>query len=246
MDETRWLTAAYPQPLLTYLRRPGRVARTKAGRRKLRLFACACCRRLWPALRPGQQAVIEQAERAADGVTDLSSVHRAWEAAHPLNFGSGARTFLSVVLSLFGGRPIQTEPTAVPQSAQIELVRTILGHLSRSETWATASVWRPVGGRELTPIRGTEPKVERKFQADLVRCLFGNPFRPATIVSAWRTASAVGLARGIHVEFAFDRLPILADALEDAGCDVAAALNHCRHERVHTRGCWVVDALLGR
>jgi hypothetical protein len=246
MDETRWLTSAYPQPLLAYLRRPGRVARKKAGRRKLRLFACACCRRLWPTLRPEQRLVVEQTERAADGLTTLAVVQQAWAAAHPINLGAGARTVLSFILGLFGGRPIQPEPVAVPESTRLELVRTILWHLSRTETWAAVSVWRPAGGREFTPVRGTEPKAERKFQADLVRCLFGNPFHPANILPAWRTTAAVGLARGIYDEPAFDRLPILADALEDAGCDEAAVLNHCRHERVHARGCWVVDALLGR
>jgi hypothetical protein len=62
---------------------------------------------------------------------------------------------------------------------------------------------------------------------------------------AWRTSDAVALARGIYDDRAFDRMPILADALEDAGCDNADILSHCRDTKTpHARGCWVVDGLL--
>jgi hypothetical protein len=54
------------------------------------------------------------------------------------------------------------------------------------------------------------------------------------------------LARGIYDDRAFDRLPILADALEDAGCHDTAILDHCRQPGPHVRGCWVVDLLLGK
>ena len=73
-----------------------------------------------------------------------------------------------------------------------------------------------------------------------------NPFRPAAVDPAWRTATARSLARGIDAERAFDRLPILADALQDAGCDSADILTHCRGPGPHVRGCWVVDFLLGK
>jgi hypothetical protein len=63
---------------------------------------------------------------------------------------------------------------------------------------------------------------------------------------AWRTSTVVALARGIDEEKAFDRLPILADALQDAGCDNDDLLEHCRGRGVHVRGCWVVDLVLGK
>ena len=63
---------------------------------------------------------------------------------------------------------------------------------------------------------------------------------------AWRTESVVGLATGIYADRAFDRLPVLADALEDAGCANADVLGHCRGPGPHARGCWVVDLLLGK
>ena len=80
----------------------------------------------------------------------------------------------------------------------------------------------------------------------LLRCIFGNPFRPVAFAPHWRSETAVSLATGIYDERAFDRLPILADALEEAGCDNADVLAHCRGDGPHARGCWVVDGVLGR
>lgn len=78
------------------------------------------------------------------------------------------------------------------------------------------------------------------------RDVAGNPFRPVTFDPHWRSETAVSLASGIYTERAFDRMPILADALEEAGCDHADVLSHCRGDGPHTRGCWVVDLLLGK
>ncbi|MBL8795551.1 MAG: hypothetical protein JNM56_16720 [Planctomycetia bacterium] len=80
----------------------------------------------------------------------------------------------------------------------------------------------------------------------MLKDIFGNPFRPVAFNSAWRTATVVSFAQGIYAERAFDRLPILADALEDAGCDNADILKHCREPGEHVRGCWCVDLLLGK
>ncbi len=81
----------------------------------------------------------------------------------------------------------------------------------------------------------------------LIRDIFGNPFRPVAFDPAWRTSDVLLLARGIYDERAFDRMPILADALQDAGCTNDDILNHCRDTaQVHVRGCWVVDLVLGK
>jgi hypothetical protein len=90
----------------------------------------------------------------------------------------------------------------------------------------------------------TVPAVERNAQSTLLRCLFGNPFRPVALKPTWRTSNVTALAKAIYADRAFDRLPILADALEDAGCDKADILNHCRQPGEHLRGCWVVDLVL--
>jgi hypothetical protein len=241
MDETRWFAASSPLHLLAHLRSL-RTARTKIGRRKLRLFACACCRRLWPGLRESQKKLIEQAERLADGLCDRQAVMLALNEAYPFNLSSGARTVFSFVLGLFGART--PSPPAERTPPEPRVLRELLWRLTHNEIWTVVGAWRLAGGFELLSLRQTPVHEERLVQADLVRCLFGNPFRPLNFDPAWRTTTAVGLARGIYDENAFDRLPILADALEDAGCDDAEALKHCRVEVVHARGCHVVDALL--
>jgi hypothetical protein len=83
-------------------------------------------------------------------------------------------------------------------------------------------------------------------ECHLSRCAFGNPFRAVAFDPAWRTEAVVGLATGIAADRAFDRLPVLADALEDAGCADADVLAHCRGPGPHALCCWVADGLLGR
>jgi hypothetical protein len=91
--------------------------------------------------------------------------------------------------------------------------------------------------------------VERKAQACLVRDVFGNLFRDVAVDPAWlgwKDGTVIKLAQGIYDDRAFDRLPVLADALEEAGCDNAYILAHCRQPGEHVRGCWAVDLLLGQ
>jgi hypothetical protein len=94
--------------------------------------------------------------------------------------------------------------------------------------------------------RGTDAPAWRVRQADALRDALGNPFAPVTWDPAWRSETVVSLADGIHFDNAFDRVPILADALEEAGCDHPDVLAHCRGPDPHARGCWVVDAARGR
>ncbi len=86
----------------------------------------------------------------------------------------------------------------------------------------------------------------RQRQADALSDALGNPFAPVAWEPTWRSETVVALATGIHFDNAFDRLPILADALEEAGCDHPDVLTHCRGPAPHARGCWVVDAARGR
>ncbi len=81
-------------------------------------------------------------------------------------------------------------------------------------------------------------------QAAIFKDIFGNPFRPVVFDPRWRTEAALALARTAYDSRNFSLLPILADALEDAGCDHPEVLNHCRGPGPHVRGCWVVDGVL--
>jgi hypothetical protein len=81
---------------------------------------------------------------------------------------------------------------------------------------------------------------------ELFRCIVGNPFRRIAFDPRWRTSDVLGLAEAIYADRAFDRLPILADAFQDAGCEHPDLLAHCRGPGPHARGCWVVDGVLGK
>jgi hypothetical protein len=86
-------------------------------------------------------------------------------------------------------------------------------------------------------------------RAELLRDLIGNPFRQLGIDAhwlAWNDATVLRIAQAIYNQRAFDRMPILADALEDAGCTDRAILDHCRRPGPHVWGCWVVDLLTGK
>jgi hypothetical protein len=82
--------------------------------------------------------------------------------------------------------------------------------------------------------------------ADFARDIFGNPFRQVVFDTKWRTEHTVGIAAKMYDEREFAAMPILADALEEAGCDNHDILIHCREPGVHVRGCWVVDLVLGK
>jgi hypothetical protein len=89
---------------------------------------------------------------------------------------------------------------------------------------------------------------ERMWRYDVqnIRDIFGNPFRPIPLDGASLTATVNELAAAIYDDRAFERLPILADALEDAGCGQQDILNHLRQPGFHVRGCWPLDLILGK
>jgi hypothetical protein len=106
-----------------------------------------------------------------------------------------------------------------------------------------------MAGFEADAVLNGLPEVEKALAIPLVRCVLGNPFRPVVLRPGWLTwngGTAPRLAQAIYDERAFDRLPILADALEEAGCAEPALLEHLRGPGHHARGCWPVDSILGR
>ena len=91
----------------------------------------------------------------------------------------------------------------------------------------------------------TDMRVDYLIPTGFLRDIFGNPFRPVDF-APWRTDTAVALARQMYESREFGAMPILADALQDAGCDNDEVLSHCRGAGPHVRGCWVVDHVLGK
>jgi len=108
----------------------------------------------------------------------------------------------------------------------------------RAHEWAE---WAAIGDTE-----EYGPRWAFDMMARFVREVFGNPFRPVAFATDWRTDTALALARQMYEACDFSAMPILADALQDAGCDDSEILDHCRGDGPHVRGCWVVDLVLGK
>ncbi|HEY7330950.1 MAG TPA: hypothetical protein VH592_25155 [Gemmataceae bacterium] len=225
MTEAEWLSATEPTPMLDFLR-------GKASDRKLRLVAVACCRRIWRSFTDEcSRRAIEVAEQFADEKATIEELGKACisarQAVEQVNW--------DVVRQ------------AACATAWLNISSEISGDSDYNSGIATAMDFavREVGKGG----RVHEAALENKGQTDLLREIIGNPFRPVSLDPAWLTwndGTIPKLAQVIYDERAFDRLPILADALEESSCDNADVLGHCRQPGNHVRGCWVIDLILGK
>jgi hypothetical protein len=111
-----------------------------------------------------------------------------------------------------------------------------------SIVYGEEAIWEATRTRSF----GSPTRLAAGHLAFTLHDIFGNPFRPVTFDPAWRTATAIGVAQTMYDTRDFGAMPILADALEDAGCEQAEILSHCRGDGPHVRGCWVVDLVLGK
>ncbi len=228
MSEEKWLDKeSDPYWLIGELRGTS-LPRTKVGRRKLRLFACGCCRLIWSHLSDARlKAAVAAAERFADGSGTATELEAVGTAAH----NTIARNSRG-----FG----EDDPDAQLHTA-IEMVTSATAAKPLSAALGMTMFPFPLAG-----YRG-QPKEANRLMCDLLRDIFGNPFRPVTFTPSWRTDTAVSLARIMYESREFSAMPVLADALQDAGCDNADVLEHCRDvNQSHVRGCWVVDLVLDR
>jgi hypothetical protein len=203
MNEQQWLTSADADALLAFLRLGVSI-------RQLRLFACACCRRIWHVLTPTSRRAVEVVERSADGLATAVELAEAIEMAEREEDGARGQT------------------RAAARAA--------------AAAWANAEHARSAAAKA-----ASDGAAERRAQADLLRDIVGNPFRPVAVRQgwlAWNDGCVTRLARACYEENRFDTLPILADALEEAGCADETLLAHFRSAGPHVRGCWALDALL--
>ncbi len=232
MTEQEWLNCTDPTPMLGPLR-------GKVSDRKLRLFAVACCDRLWPFLVQEQSwcRAVETGEAFAEGATTAKQQ-------------AAARRGVCVpVASDAFARVLSNIAKAVVKASASDAAQDSNHGAACSAGWAQLAAARNQGIGEDEARTGFEQafRLEKELQATVLRCVFGNFFRPVSVDTAWLTSTVVALAHGIYTGKAFDRMPILADALQDAGCDNADILAHCRDTHAtHARGCWVVDLLTGR
>jgi hypothetical protein len=192
----------------------------KASERKLRLFGCATVRIIWTQLGEEPPGAVKEAEEYADGLLSKAALRRdrhvMRDKRHELQ-ASGADA------DSFWAAYWFTETITTLNA--YNSVATELRRLSSVEHSFVEPDWLAICDR----LRDTV-----------------SPFNPVALDPAWRTEAVVALAAGIYADRAFERMPVLADALDDAGCADAEMLSHCRGDGPHVRGCWVVDLLLGK
>jgi hypothetical protein len=224
MTEGEWLNATDPQTMLEFLEGSG-----WPSERKLRLFAVACCRRLPEAATYGRaRKALEVAERYADGSATLQELREVGEAAW-----KGARWTRDGTRSAAVAAS-QACSSAVETHSFLTCVNVLCNHAAPG----------------FSPASRVALREERAALAALLRDLFGPlPFREVEADLAWLTWNdgiVQRLAEGIYAERRFEDMGVLADALEEAGCESEEVLAHLRSQGPHARGCWVVDLLTGR
>jgi hypothetical protein len=236
MKEAEWLSSHSPGEMILSVRsRTGKASlRFQLGperlERRLRLLHLACCRRVWPYLTDlRSRHAVEIAEQYLDGLAGTNKL----QVAH-----SGA---LAAYQTLPHPRIAETHAARVashvadPDFAKFGFD---ICHGAVDEAISTQSFKTDAFDSDLRA-------AEQAVLADFMRYILGNPFRlvPAA-KKEWLTSEVRGLADNIHKGQLYERLPILADALQEAGCWDEEVLNHCRGPGPHVRGCWVVDMLL--
>jgi hypothetical protein len=232
MTNDEWESCADPRRLLDCVGH-------RATDRQLRLFAVACCRRIWLLLTDERcRRAVETAERFADGLAgadELESAHRTAKAAQESGCPGAPVNATASTLEPCRGR--------FGYDAEHPVMIDVREAASRAASqWANS---RPGnGGAEWTEIL----RAERLAQCNLLRDIFGNLHFDAGLGPCWfphQDVAVASLARDIYQGGDFSRLPLLADSLEQGGCDTREILDHCCGSALHVRGCWVVDLVLG-
>ncbi len=224
MTEVEWLGGARPLSMLGFLL--DSVGRARYPDRRFRLFACACVRQVQGLLRDRRsRQAIEVAQRYALGATDRRALEHARSAAREAS------------IEIW-------QAASVPGAALDDAVRAAHAALDVTNPSGSIAAWQVC--QALFPTLLADWSGEA---ASLLRDIFGNPFHEPVLPAYWRLwneGTILRLARHIDDTQRYDELPILADALEDAGCTDEQVLRHCRGDLVHVPGCWVVDAVLGK
>jgi hypothetical protein len=230
MNEQQWEAAEDPIDML--LRPPPSITATD---RKIRLFSCACCRRIWDKMRSENRQVVELAERYADGLASGAELAIREK---------DCRLYQDV-----------NDPEILQEDRPPEYWCDVASW--HSVTAQAVDGFYEVCDATRRVARDRSGEWEDVVQARLLRDLFGPlPFRPVTISPAiltWNDDLVVRLAQAAYDGRQMPagtldngRLAVLADALEEAGCTSEDVLGHLRGPGPHVRGCWVVDLLLGR
>lgn len=250
--EQDWREATTAVGLLSLLNPQHRTPKTTHERRKLRLVLCGAVRTIWDrlphddmrasvvlaerfALDRAGRPTLEQAQQLITGLAmrysaDLMLLSRNWSPEVSDRSELARAQYAQVAFGLVWACSQRSVTVA-------RVVSPLLADMPRLA--APMSVWETAIHTDWHGIEiGPDPA------AAVVRDLYGGP-KPIRFADAWRTPTVTAIAEGIAADAAFDRLPVLADALEDAGCESLPVLTHCRRTEPHWQGCWVVDGVLG-
>jgi hypothetical protein len=263
--EAEWLACTDPTPMLEFLK-------GKASDRKLRLFGCACCRRIWHLIPTKEEyRCVEVAEQYADksasdeelelsiresmqpcrivgsqGKLNWKQWMQVWTAASEAvkSFASCSSDFLLGLSAASTNLPIDSVDRTEGS------VRS--GAIVAASAWAIAELLKE-GSNGSTERLELLRQEEQRRQTTLLRDIIGNPWRPVSLDPSWLTAAVSNLTATAYEDRALPsgqldpaRLAVIADALVDAGCMHFDLLAHCLEPGPHVRGCWVVDLILSK
>jgi hypothetical protein len=252
MAEQEWLECDDPIAMLEFLR-------DRVTNRKLRLFGCGCCRRLWPLLDDRSRRGVEASEQYADGGIDLATLRTCSEAAESA-WNESAVT-AHAIFDERGYGDYRANAAIHAADAAYRVMWNSSEHSGFDDAVETVhyAVCRMLDATHLlseTQVEGDLSSIFDRWDSHVVTegaaasrlivDLFGNPFCPTSFRSEWRTETVVALARHVYHSGEFDAMPVLGDALEDAGCSDGGLLSHLRGPGPHLRGCWTIDLILGK
>jgi hypothetical protein len=244
MTQSDWLRCQDPQAMLEWLRTSG-----KLSERKLRLFAVACCRRIWPRLTPESSRAVETAERYADGLARAKELPEPWPSEEAIrkhqfpphydssgaDWGTYKATFCAY------------EAAAGAAARETDWMRSVPYYAAGAVAWEQVGAARSASvAAEWAAAWSAVEQNEFDKQACVLRDIVGNPFRLMRFDPTWRSPEVVTLAGHIEYDRDFARMPELASALEEAGCTDAELLGHLRAPGPHWRGCFALDAVRGK
>jgi hypothetical protein len=232
--EAEWLACEDLWPMLEFLREAshGTHQTVKAiwppHFRKARLFICACAREVWHLLTDERsKQAIEKGERYADHLITEDEIIPVWHAAF-----AAAKALRK--------DPFKDAAWAANTAAVTDAVWMAIFSVCQNASNALAKA------AAKPPKRAPHLAIAHAKQVAILRCIFGNPFHPVTLDPSWLTSTVTTLARTMYDTRDFSAMPIMADALQDAGCADEQVLSHCRGDGAHVRGCFLVDILTGR
>jgi hypothetical protein len=256
MTREQWFAATNPDPLVRAVHDGWFDALGNHGPRfrfdaaaRVRLFACAAARMVWDVLPTEARSAVLMSERVAEFPTQTAGLQAA---ALGVNYGPVTFQHLAVNAAAWAsagvnevGRfrpgqygPVLFDPMEAARSAAKAIATRATGPAPPGHTRKTGA-WHAAWTQVYDEVRAT--------QAQMVRDIFPPPEYAAAFDAGWRTSTVVALCRQMDESGDFSIVPILADALEDAGCDDVTLLQCCRVPGgVHVRGNWVVDLVLGR